>query len=68
MGTASVNPERAGGNPERPSKFAATGVCGCGLGRLRYSCRLFFRLIRERSPTFAYHRVAFLTQVKDGGE
>lgn len=38
------------------------------LGRLRLSCRLYFRLIRVRSPTFAYHRVKFPTQVKDSGD
>jgi hypothetical protein len=32
------------------------------------AARLFFRLIRVRSPTFAYYRVDFSTQVKDGGE
>jgi len=39
-----------------------------GLGQLRCSCRLFFRLIRVRSPTFAYHHVAFSVQVMNGGE
>jgi hypothetical protein len=30
--------------------------------------RLFFRLIRVRSPTFAYRRVNFPAQVKDSGD
>jgi hypothetical protein len=30
--------------------------------------RLYFRLIRLRSPTFAYYRVNFPTQVTDGGD
>jgi hypothetical protein len=30
--------------------------------------RLYFRLIRLRSPTFAYYRVSFSTQVMDGGD
>jgi hypothetical protein len=32
------------------------------------AARLYFRLIRARSSTFAYYRVDFSTQVKDGGE
>jgi hypothetical protein len=30
--------------------------------------RLYFRLIRLRSPTSAYYRVDFSTQVKDGAD
>jgi hypothetical protein len=33
-----------------------------GCSQLRLSCRLHFRLIRVRSPTFAYYRVDFPTQ------
>ena len=49
--------------PGRAGQVAEAAVCGCGLGWLRCSCRLYFRLIRLRSSMFAYYRVAFSMQV-----
>jgi hypothetical protein len=47
---------------------AVAAACGTGAVGCRPSCRLYFRLIRLCSLTFAYYRVTFPTQVKDGGD
>jgi len=46
---------------------AGSAASGCQLDQTPPG-RLYFRLIRLRSPTFAYYRVNFSTQVKDGGD
>jgi hypothetical protein len=62
------HPGAAGVTRRALGKFATAAVCGCGRSRLRLSCRLYSRLIRVGSLTFARYRVKFSTQVKDGGE
>jgi hypothetical protein len=52
----------------RPATVAARNRLRLWRSRLQFSCRLHFRLIRVGSPTFAYYRVRFPTQVKDGGD
>jgi hypothetical protein len=49
-------------------EFAAAVASGCGAVGCRLWFRLYFRLIRVRSLTFAYYRVDFPAQVMDGAD
>jgi hypothetical protein len=51
-----------------PGQVAVAVVWRCRGSRLRFTCRLYFRLIRVGSLTFAHYRVNFSTQVKDGDD
>jgi hypothetical protein len=55
-----------GGAPWRGlGEFAAAVVCRCGRSRCGLACRLYLRLIRVGSLTFAYYRMDFPVQVKN---